>query len=460
MNASTDRHAYSTLEVDTHAQNLNNYPEVRTEDYPEAVYTGANEPDVDAAPVAATGPKICGLRRRTFWFVVGLIALVVAGIVAGVLAGVLSRRTRADDDSGEQAPPQSTNGSALLANTKLASSNFTDGLGNENYLVFYQLENKAIYMSTWNSSHTKWVVSPVVDGTNGISLDDVYKGTSIGVDIYRLSKSARNIHLYWMSPNKLIKSLFKANISTIEPSRPEEWEVPPANDKFVASLGSSLVSYGKLCDICTNWTYFFWQAEDETLGGAELSLPTTEVWKGLPFDKSAYAPLSANTSMTLTNTGAVNGTASLNLFYRSETGSLALVNFDGDDKFWGNNLPRDISAGTSIAALQTGWNGTSSDSRDSLGFQVLTVDPELDNGVQLTYYGNGQWQKMDDEVASLSDCAPLGSMAVNKGPRLYCLVKGSGGDVQIMEWDWKGSPRANTNTYPSFDRVGAVGTSP
>ncbi|KAI1077641.1 hypothetical protein F5B20DRAFT_583052 [Whalleya microplaca] len=478
MSSSTYQNAYSTLEVDIHAQNLNNYPQVRIENYPEVnqdamahlrypevVSNGSDplgypekesvDPFVETA-AATTEPKICGLRRRTFWFVLALIALVVAGIIAGVVAGLLSTRARAVDNSGA---PQQTNGSALLAHTRLASTNFTDGSGNENYLVFYQLDNGAIHMSAWNSSYKKWVVSPVVDGTNGISLDDVYKGTSIGVDVFRHSQSARNIHLYWMSPNKLIKSLFRANISTYEPSRAEDWDIPPANDKFVASLGGSLAAYGKQCDECTNWTYFFWEAEDDTMGGAELSLPTTGVWKGLPFDKSAYLPPSTNTSMALTNTAAVNGTTSLNLFYRSNTGSLSMLNFDGSSKFWGVNLPRDISADASIVAFSTGWNDTGSQNPEPLGFQVLTVDPEVDNGVQLTYYKDSQWQKMDSEVQSLSDCASLGSMAVNKGRRIYCLIKGAEGNVEIVEWNWKGDTEGNADTFTSYDRVGVVSTS-
>ena len=52
------------------------------------------------------------------------------------------------------------------------------------YIIAYQLANRAIYISIYNTSHGEWVVSPVVDGSTDVSLDDVMDGTSLGIDVY------------------------------------------------------------------------------------------------------------------------------------------------------------------------------------------------------------------------------------------------------------------------------------
>ncbi|KAI1638763.1 hypothetical protein F4809DRAFT_232884 [Biscogniauxia mediterranea] len=468
---------YSTLEVDVRAQNLNNYPEVAIprdpevnpqpyarENYPEPVCPldygeGKSDALADKVPAIAE-PTICGLGRKIFWIVLAVAIVAVVGFIVGVTTGILLKRSpdRAED-GGTANSTTAGNDTSLSPRSRLAATNFTDGLGNENYIVVYQLSNKAIYMSTWNSSHRQWVISPVVDGTgkNGVSLDEILDGTSIGLDIYRLSASDRNMHLYWLSPAGLIKSLFLRTISTDEPTTVDDWEIPPANNKNVASPGSSLVSYGKQCvDGCPNWTYFFWQAEDSTLGGAELSLPTTNVWKGLPFDTSAYAPLSPDTSISLSYTLSANGTSSIDIFYRSDSGSLAVMNFDGDETFWGDNLPRDVSVNTSIVAFGMGSDDTPSNNPNPVVIQVLTVDHEAANGVQLTYYRDA-WNRLQTEVTDLSDCTTVGSMAVNRAQRLYCLIEGGTG-VELVEWVWKGDPRGDETMFLSWERVGTVDT--
>lgn len=227
MNSSTDRYEYSTLEVDTDAQARNQYaetahalPEVNqhaTEhfNYPEVVGgTTAYKGDIDRTPpeavfptevsqisesekaTATTQPRICGMKRKVFWGVlIGAIALII-GIVVGVTAGILTTRriiNNANSNSDGSDASSSDNSTTLLANTNIATANFTDALGNENYLVVYQLNNKAIYMSAWNSSNKEWVVSPIVDGnTNNLGLDSVRKGTALALDVFAYDDTVRN----------------------------------------------------------------------------------------------------------------------------------------------------------------------------------------------------------------------------------------------------------------------------
>lgn len=211
---------YSTLEVDdarlpeTVVQppvaanpDLNNYPEViHPPGYQEVKpydayrpYPGADNHDGGGgATGAAAGSKIWGLKRRTFWILVGAGAVIIIAIIVGVVAGLLAPRsgssTSTDDSDSSTGSDNSssTSETAILPNTKLASANFTDGLDNENYLVVYQVQNRAIYISAYNSSTDKWVVSPIIDGSTSVSLDDVQEETGLGLDVYYHDSSVSN----------------------------------------------------------------------------------------------------------------------------------------------------------------------------------------------------------------------------------------------------------------------------
>ena len=231
---------YSTLEVDNsrlteaipQQHGYSDYPEVRPEthiypevtpdvnNYPEVVpseYHGYQEVEKDdahepsAVPVAAAAavPRICGVKKRTFWILVAAAAIIVVAVIVGAVAGTLIPDSKSDDGAESD---NSTSGNvsaiALNPNTKLASANFTDGLGNSNYIVAYQLANRAIYISIFNSSHGEWVVSPVVDGSTDVSLDDVMDGTGLGIDVYRHSNNVSINHLPLLSHPYLISSLF------------------------------------------------------------------------------------------------------------------------------------------------------------------------------------------------------------------------------------------------------------
>lgn len=171
-------------------------------DYPEAVYpagyqevkaydgyagaAGSAETApmlVGGAAAGVAGPRILGLRRKTFWILVAVGAVIIIAVVVGVAAGLLI-------------PHGSSNANAtiLLANTKLASANFTDAQKNDNYIVVYQLQSRAIYLSAYNSSTNKWVVSLVIDNTTKISVDNVQEETGLGLDVYFHDG---NVSLHW-----------------------------------------------------------------------------------------------------------------------------------------------------------------------------------------------------------------------------------------------------------------------
>ncbi|KAI1252752.1 hypothetical protein MGN70_004957 [Eutypa lata] len=479
---------YSTLEVDdarlpeTVVQppvaanpDLNNYPEViHPPGYQEVKpydayrpYPGADNHDGGGgATGAAAGSKIWGLKRRTFWILVGAGVVIIIAIIVGVVAGLLAPRsgssTSTDDSDSSTGSDNSssTSETAILSNTKLASANFTDGLDNENYLVVYQVQNRAIYISAYNSSTDKWVVSPIIDGSTSVSLDDVQEETGLGLDVYYHDSSTRDVHLYWQAPDSTLRTvLYRSNISTTKALDPARWEDPYSiEDRYSGISGSSLASYGHQCTWCTPWTYFFWQGAEGAIHGAWRTTDSEDGWGDITFTQDVTKPVT-NSSIAVTNVPAMDGTRSIDIFYQASSGVLTQIIFDGEEGYRAVSLPRgDLGDRASIVAFASGWNETDSDSLEPVGFQVLTVDRDDDSGgVGLTYYKDGSWTAGDD-VTELADCTTHASLAANLGRRVYCVVDGDGDTPQIMEWSWAAEPTGNLADYTNYNRVGVVDT--
>lgn len=493
-----DRYEYSTLEVDTEAQSRNQYAETASQlpevnqhatehlNYPEVVAGSgiAYKPEIDrtlpeAVHVAETtegekalGPtenRICGMKRKVFWGVlIGAIILIVA-IVVGVTVGVVTTRrvvsasdSNSSDDNGSAG--STNNETALFANTNIATANFTDQYGNENYLVAYQLNNKAIYLSAWNSSNKNWVVSPIVDGnTNNLGLDSIRKGTALALDVFAYDNTSRDIHVYWQLPDSGGLSTIKALTYTNDKGITTTAEMPAANwvdsaaaNSYISTAGSSLISYGKQCDLCNQYIYLYWQTSN---GIREASYQNaTDGWAsdGSVIQVDLSGP-SDNSSLAQAHAAAAttDGHRSMNIFYRATTSGLSQI-VNGDGRYVGHYLGRDIGPNTNIAAFSTGFNETSTNWPEPLGFQVLTVDPSADDGIQLTYYKGSTWTKVDSQVASLSDCKARATMIANPGRRIYCLV-GNGTNTEIVEYEWQGDPD-DTSTYSNYNKVGTVDT--
>ncbi|OTA98776.1 hypothetical protein M426DRAFT_325724 [Hypoxylon sp. CI-4A] len=509
MNSSSDRYeGYSTLEVDTdaharnqyaettynapevnqHANKDYSYPEVNQNankdySYPEVV-GGADAtksggaiidttppevvhlPDSEKPPTVITEPRIWGMRRKVFWGVlIGAIILIIAiGVGVGVGVGTTKKAIEASKDE-DGTTSLTDNSTQLLTNTNIATANFTDGLGNENYLVVYQLNNKAIYLSAWNSSNNQWVVSPIVDGsTNNLGLDDVRKGTALALDVFAHDDSSRDLHVYWQLPDSgglsTIKALSYTNdkgISTKSTIPAANWVDSAAGNSYISAAGSSLVSYGKQCDLCNQYQYLYWQTSDG-IREASYQNSSSGWYSDNDVIETDLTGPSVNSSMAQAHVAAdtYDGHRSMNIFYRSTTGALSQI-VNGDSRYIGHELGRDIGAKTTIAAYSTGFNETSDNWPEPLGFQVLTMDPVANDGIQLTYYKGSTWTAVSDEVTDLSDCKDKGTIVASHARRVYCLVAGSGNGPEIIEYEWLGDPD-NTSTYSNYNKVGSVKT--
>ncbi|RYP36692.1 hypothetical protein DL768_010928 [Monosporascus sp. mg162] len=498
---------YSTLEVDTRAQNSqypevvavdrDNLPEIAPTDAPEVAvskdilpevnhdlgvkqehaYAGGQPPsEPEATAAAAKESRIWGMRRKHFLIAIALAALAIIGIGVGVGVGAsMSRNSSAEQTTSDaggagETTPSETPGpgetgppNALSRNTKIAVTSFVDETGGSNYVVIYQLNSRAICdnMSAFNSTNSEWLVSPVVDGETGsFTLDDVAEDTSFALDTYIVTApNDRMLHLYWLAPDHSIKSARFDMFTTDASHSPRDWIEAPASDLYVAEAGSSLISYGRECaeELCAQWSYLFWQ-RDEAIRGAGLipggqwaNLGTAHGASPGGFDNNGATPPSANSSMALAlarATPADGGFRSISMFYQTESGRLGQIIYERNSEsgtYEGYTLPRtDLGPRTGIAAIPTGRN-ESDQSTNPLGFQVLTADPDADNGVQLTYYRDGEWT-LGNEVSELSDCTSRGVMVANQAGRIYCVIENQDGNAEIVEWDWRGDPEGEVGS--------------
>lgn len=268
-----------------------------------------------------------------------------------------------------------------------------------------------------------------------------------------------DISLYYQSNGSAatIKSLSYSSsdgLSTTSVTPSANWRSLDAASGFNSLSGASLVSYGKQCEFCNQYAYFFWQGQQ---GIFMASLSGDSISEANLIDVQVKP--SANTSIALTYSGTQSGDSaailrrSINLFYRSTTSGLTQLRIGN-----GMNIPsyvgRDIGPHTNFAAFSTGFNESDSDNPTPLSFQVLSIDPDADDGVQLTYLKDGEWTAATDEVKALADCQAKATMAVNTGRRLYCLVD-DGAGAEIIEWVWRADP-SDTDTYMDWERIGAV----
>ncbi|KAI1330134.1 hypothetical protein F5Y16DRAFT_46864 [Xylariaceae sp. FL0255] len=456
--------------------NHNHAPEVVPQNYPEVVESKEGNHGQNSS---AAGATICGIRRKTFWIVLAVALIVVIALAVGVGVGVTeSQSSDKDKSSGSSSGSSSGNGNGngsgsgngnggspdsdnsttstltLLDNTQLSSANFTDTFGYENYLVVYQLSDLTITMSAYNSSNKQWITSPIVNG----STNSVANGTSLSISTtWTSDTTSPSIQLFYLEKSDNVMGLWydtTFNISTTSVVPVENWESLGLSDAFSASDGFALASYGKQCANCNQYNYVFWQESDglyvcDNVGGF--------IDPGVVIDNTDPAD---NTSLAMSFSGTFTDDSdailrrSLNLFFRASGGALTQLRM-GNGQNTTFDTGRSIGANTNMAVFSTGWNESDPSTNPTpLTLQVLTIDPDANNAVQLTYLTESTWTPVADEVTNLADCAPKAMMAANSGQRLYCLQSADSG-IEIMEYSWGGN-LTDTITFLSWEQIGTV----
>ncbi|KAK6084563.1 hypothetical protein SCUP234_03352 [Seiridium cupressi] len=160
---------------------------------------------VDEAAIRSSGrQRICGLGRRTFFILLGVVLLVLAGAIAGGVAGGLASR-KSSSTGGQVITPNRVN---VMDISSLSASNWTDGNGFDHRIVFFQDPWNAVVARRWDSQNNTWATTNIsAVSANSATPLVAAPGTSLaGVALDW--PNAYNIRLYFLDPTDTIRSTF------------------------------------------------------------------------------------------------------------------------------------------------------------------------------------------------------------------------------------------------------------
>ncbi|KAK4442082.1 hypothetical protein QBC34DRAFT_419271 [Podospora aff. communis PSN243] len=217
-------------------------------DPPEVVEGGQGREPL-ALPVP---PTICGLRRKIFWIVLGVVAAIVviaAAAGAGVGASLANRQKEGSPDSAEATKGDSGKSSGSSTTTgsnppfqtlSIAAVRWVDNNSVNHYNVYYQSiisSQVRVLESAWDSEGQTWSVSPITDVGDGI----VRAGTPI---------AASTGHPHTNKSIELVKTVFfvQPSGSMMERQSPYKevagvWGNDNFSRQYSPSTASSIFSY-------------------------------------------------------------------------------------------------------------------------------------------------------------------------------------------------------------------------
>jgi hypothetical protein len=142
------------------------------------------------AATKSTLAPICGVPRKTFWILFGVITGVfIIGAVIGAAVGVavggnLHRNSLSSAPNGTTngTVPDVANTSNLLPGSSIASVNWIDSYGATHYRVYFQDTNNSLIQSAWDSQNQTWVASQILNATNSL-VGDIKPATPIAAAV-------------------------------------------------------------------------------------------------------------------------------------------------------------------------------------------------------------------------------------------------------------------------------------
>jgi hypothetical protein len=292
-----------------------NLPQVVDESYPEVT---PPKPEVQNAPkgdYAAYGEhqggvlapqerRIWGLKRKTFFIVLGLVLLVVVGAVVGgavgATAGKNSVKTGGTGDpgtgddtgggggGGNGSSPGTVNNSPVLASSKLAAINWTDSSAVEYNAVFWQAKTDGLMMSLWDSKGKAWELVNITDkmvdvnipGDPGATALKAKPGTALAAAVrgYPWTSSQFKgkavggdftIALFYMNPVNNIVEIVSGD------PRGASWglgDLTSGQNDMKAAPDSQLSVWWSLCETnCSGTALLFYESTDQALKMANSS---------------------------------------------------------------------------------------------------------------------------------------------------------------------------------------------
>ncbi|KAF2144501.1 uncharacterized protein K452DRAFT_284824 [Aplosporella prunicola CBS 121167] len=417
-----------------------NLPEAKHTDFPEVVNTSLPEvidstpPETAPADRSPRKAAICGLRRRTFFIVLGVVALIVVAAIGGGVGGALgngksssssSESANADvsdpgsssagGDDGDDG--NSTGSASLLASSRLAALNYTDEYNHTNYLVYFQANTSRLYQTAWNSSTADWTVRPVTGAT-----DDVETGTPLSASIFWHRENYRDLRLYYLNRTHHIHGIISSDGGA-------HWKASGIVGQFEARASSRLASYGRECAACLTQNMLVYE---DPAGALRVASPENGAWTAVPVDLPADVQLVNGTDMALAPVYTDEATKRVVLFVNG--GKLVRLAWDG--KSWSSETtPHTLAANASFAALSTGQNSSNSGggTASTLSFSVFITstnesDSDSANNTPITLLTNAYTSTTNNSawhagpVPALRAVHADTALAANQAGRAYAVA--------------------------------------
>lgn len=293
---------------------------------------GAIFPFVDLE--AQGGRSFCGLSQKRFLMVVAGLTLLILVLGLGLGLGLRNR-------SGSGGLLATSAKPAIMSNSQLTATNWTDSSNIGRTAVFYQDESNALMVANRDSVSNKWsyvnVTASVMNSSQVTGLD-VLPGTPLAC-----MSSGSQVNLYYLTSQYLVAELWSP-----PPATGQQWYVGEIQTKLPlqSAPGTHLAAYWPICPNCTNSLLVLYQADT---GALRMGNWTNGIWASSDWvaEADAGTGLSLSAYTDSRGTGATGTAINALRTYHVDDGGLIETAMGPEDDF-------KIETGNSSNAISSG----------------------------------------------------------------------------------------------------------
>lgn len=192
---------------------------------------GSQYPHMNEKAVPAA--TICGLRKKTFFIILGVALVVLVALIGGLAGGLASKNHNGSDSadasgssgsgSGDPKDPASSNSTSeilILDNSKITASNWTDNNGVIHRTVFFQDKYNSIIARRWDSKGNSWKTNNLTELMSATTTPlNPQPGTPLACASMDHSPTYET-HVWFTDPGNIIRSM--ASFDAL--NRPDSWD--------------------------------------------------------------------------------------------------------------------------------------------------------------------------------------------------------------------------------------------
>ncbi|KAF2258902.1 hypothetical protein CC78DRAFT_476888 [Lojkania enalia] len=120
----------------------------------------------DREPDQVRQQTICGVQRKQFWILFGVVVAIILGAaIGGGIGGAMASRNKSNSmpTSVPTPTPNRVKSSPVLENSTLAAMGWVPKDGILRYAIYYQAKDGHILESAWDENSDEWAISKITD---------------------------------------------------------------------------------------------------------------------------------------------------------------------------------------------------------------------------------------------------------------------------------------------------------